>query len=365
VKCPHCQRDVKYKERSDHTCSKCQRRFALEPRDNPAKLSDDRLVRLVHKLSDGGTLLVPDDLLRHFAARKIATPRIRGKVQAIVLLPVMLYGGPIFAKLELYWAIALTVVLFVATVVYALVAPALPFPASALVSAAAFRAHLRPYAELHGGFPPGLVMYEQIRARPIPARLGPLRAVVAAPSRAVIDCLRINGVAERLEIGLLCLGDALDADRPAVVQRLRARPGLPVLLLHDASPGGCLLARDLPAKLGLQDGHRILDMGLFPKRSMLKKRLCLRRPVARGELQRLRARPALPAPGPGAPVRAMRPRRAELSEAELAWLASGATTPVEALRPADLIRRVELAVARLVPSPEVAARRLGFMSRPA
>lgn len=366
MKCPHCREELKYRDRSDKTCPKCKKKFALEPRGSVTRLSDERLRRLVAKLSDGGKLRVTDEFLRHFVARKIAVPASEGGCLPVLLVSLFLAGPvPLLASFEVYWPIAVGVVLMIAALAWAFTRPTRPFPARDLIGADEFRQQLLPYRAVYGAFPDGLVLTPEVRALPVPARPGPLRAVVVTPSRAVIDLLRVNGVHQRLEIGLLCTGDALDADRGAVLERLRARPGLPILLLHDASPGGCLLVEDLPAALGLRPEHRILDMGLFPKRSILKKRLCLRRlPPPPEQLRRLAGRPALPPPGPDARVRAMRPKRAVLTESELQWLATGATTPVEALRPADLIKRVELAVARLVPAPETVARQFGFLSRP-
>jgi hypothetical protein len=280
-------------------------------------------------------------------------------------------AAPVLAEYDqLAAAIAIPVVLFALAIYLTFGLPDKPFPATHLRSGESFRASLKPYIDLHGALPSGLLLAPEVAARPertLPR--GPMHAVVVTTSPLAIDALRINDVANRHGVGLLCLHRLDERDAPAILERLRASPDLPILLLHDASPEGCLLIDDLPARLGLRADHRIVDLGLFPRRSIAKKRLCLGVPIDSVALARLRSRAALP-PAPAADTpraRALRPRRAVLTAAELTWLATGRMTPIESLMPRDLIQRVTAAVTRLAPgesADRAAVRNFGFMTKP-
>jgi hypothetical protein len=365
MKCPHCQNDMKRRERNG-TCTKCNKKYALDPKTNDFALHDARLVKLVAKLSDGGKLLVSDDHLRHFLARKTADESGGGGcllfmltlISAVAITPELIAAG--------HTLVGVLLPLFFLTLALALTfgRKPRPFPRNKLKTTPDLRAKLREYTEVYGDLPPGLILADAIARRPercLPT--GPMHAVVVTPSVTAIDALRINGVAERHGVGLLCTTRRDDIDAQEILHRLRERPSLPILLFHDASPEGLLLAEDLPTQLSLRPEQRILDMGLFPRRSIAKKRLCLGVPVHEPSLARLRARGE---PQPGT-TRALRPKRAALADAELAWLAEGRTTPIESLMPRDLIQRVTAACARLTakqPDDRALVRDFGFMTSP-
>lgn len=365
MKCPFCRHDMKRRERSG-TCTKCHKKYALDPKTNEWALHDARLVKIVDKLSDGGKLLVSDDHLRFFLARK-TTPESGGGgcvlyvvtlISAVALSPALMSDGHTLA------AILLPLFFLGLALALTFLRKPRPFPRNKLKTTPDLRATLLVYSSVYGALPPGLVLADAIARRPercLPS--GPLHAVVVSPSATVIDALRINGVAERHGVGLLCTTRRDDADADEILRRLRDRKALPILLFHDASPEGLLLAEDLPTQLSLRPEQRILDMGLFPRRSIAKKRLCLGVPVHEPSLARLRAR----GEPQSATTRAFRRKRAALADAELAWLAQGRTTPIESLMPRDLIQRVTAACTRLAPKKSDAraiVRDFGFMTQP-
>lgn len=360
MKCPHCQNDMKRRERTG-TCTKCKKRYALDPKTNDFALHDARLVKLVHKLTDGGKLLVADEHLNYFLARKTAVATSGG---CLPLLLALMTGIACAAMADASPPIVFVApVLLLALGLYQLfIRKPRPFPRASLKPTAALRTTLDAYKSVYGALPPGLLLASDVALHPgrcVP--YGPLHAVVVSPSAAVIDSLRINDIPANLSVGLLCTTRP-HHDDAVVLQHLRSRPDLTVLLFHDASPAGCLLAEDLPNQLGLRPEHRILDMGLFPRRSIARKRLCLGVPVDPRTLARLKHR-SLPA----STTRALRPARAALTATELTWLAEGRTSPVESLMPRDLIQRVTAACARLAPKEsreQAAVRKFGFMTRP-
>lgn len=56
MKCPHCYAELRYRERSNRTCSKCRQQFVLEPKANTFKLHDLGLRELLNRLSQNGTI---------------------------------------------------------------------------------------------------------------------------------------------------------------------------------------------------------------------------------------------------------------------------------------------------------------------
>jgi hypothetical protein len=52
--CPHCDRALRRRERTDHRCGWCGRRFVFDPADDPSRISDLRVLRTAAWLSDNG-----------------------------------------------------------------------------------------------------------------------------------------------------------------------------------------------------------------------------------------------------------------------------------------------------------------------
>jgi DNA-directed RNA polymerase subunit RPC12/RpoP len=69
--CPHCNANLLYKERGGKRCSRCRKKFALEPKQNPLRLHDLRFQKLDMRLSRGGGLFYTGPQLLHQAGRKL------------------------------------------------------------------------------------------------------------------------------------------------------------------------------------------------------------------------------------------------------------------------------------------------------
>lgn len=364
MKCPHCSAELRYRERSGRRCSHCKQQFALEPRTDRLKLHDLRLRQLDQKLSAEGKLFYSADQLRYAAARKqIAAQdrstetlgrRIGRFIFSSILITIVLIGlitiTTIFPPLGLALMLAISGLLLVLLALRMLRGwhryPRVPVSADEFT-----RIVLTPYQKLYGQGLPGLIDAQQ-RARLDPGLPGPqqLRGALICADPAVRECLLANQVPTNFGLAVLPAAAPFSAPEQAQLAALRERPQLPLLLLHDASPAGCLLAQQVLPALGLAEGRRVLELGLRP-RTAFKRKL----PIL-GE----RPDPAL---------LAQLRQHGKLDAAELAWLEAGKLVPIAALSPSRLLALVEQASARLTAAAPPAAAPLrdqtvGFMNWP-
>jgi hypothetical protein len=206
----------------------------------------------------------------------------------------------------------------------------------AVVSHQEFAATLRRWQQVYGEPPRGLLP---------PGRSGtvgpsgPPRAVLVCTDDDVVAFLAAAGLVERHPVLLVADPAALDGhpSRPVVDA---ARAGLPVLVLHDADPRGCLAVPLLRAAL---PGVRVVDAGLRPR-------------IGLAASPPLRVRP------PDELVERLRAAGTDLDADELTRLAEGQVVPVAAVRPVRLLRAVERLVARETMDDHDRARAIGFLS---
>lgn len=337
--CPHCNTSLKQKERGGSRCGTCRRPFAFDPKGNPLKLHDVLVRKQVDKLSDGGRLRYSTTQFFYATTRKTiqADSGIGGSaVAAVFLLGALGCGGFGVAQgiverevegVVIYGLIVLAVIVGVPVWIH----HRRWRPIEPKVRWADFQAQvLRRWRGVYGSDPPGLVEDAGYWRPVVPPE--PTLAVLS-PDKGVLVCLAANEVPQRLGVAL--------ASRPKDLPA-----GVPVLVMHDASAVGCLLAAQLRAA---QPGRRVIDAGLRPRQVM----------SAKGAL-RLRAAPVLE------PQLAAL-RAAGLTEKELAWLARGWWSPVGALRPAVLIAKVQATVTRALAADPARgeAEKVGFMTWPA
>jgi hypothetical protein len=160
------------------------------------------------------------------------------------------------------------------------------------------------------------------------------RLAVVCPDNAVGRCLRANAVQQRLGV---CVVNAPE----------QAPPGVPLAVLHDASPQGILFAARLRAVL---PGRPVIDLGL-PLAAV----------APRSKAVRLRSRRP-----PKTVVEELR-AHAHLADSELSWLARGWWSPVAAVRPGALISMLEQAAERVEVGTDMDRRHaygVGFMTWP-
>ncbi len=388
MKCPHCLAELKYRERRDKKCPQCQKQFALEPRENALKMSDLRLRGLADRLSHQGTYRYTPAQLAHFAIRRELEPEIKkGWVwkepstfaAAITFGVVFLIGMSciLFAVAETRsLSSAMTAILFglvfglaAAGIYYQTTRSSNPYRRLLPVLETFEMTYVSPWTSVHGPLPGRTTDQEIAALRQVPLHPSRVRAVLASPVAAVLDCLRANGLPERLGLALLSTdGPYREADEH-IIALLRQNPRLPLLLIHDASVVGCLLPALLPGKWGLAPNHRVIDLGLRP-RHVKQRRLPWKREQTPQELIDLLER------------RAQTPGGLSLDKEELEWLRQGFVTSALFIPPAQLVDVVTKAVERLAARPvaapprtsaqavdpeaqaQAAARAVGFMTWP-
>jgi hypothetical protein len=338
VICPHCSRDLRYKQRGGRRCSYCRKEFALEPKTNKLGLHDVRVRKLAAKLGDDGRLRYTLPQLWFAAARKqLAVPRseLSGCGCGVVVLGVIAFvvvGGILQyrrdAVVALIVGIAVVVVLANLLLVRARRRMRTNRVITPPVSLDEFRGLVAgTWARVHGGPPPGLVNENRVAA---PVVAGPRLALVC-PDRAVLACLIVNGVPETYAMAL--------AGSPA-----HAPPNVPVIVLHDASLAGCRFAADVRAAL---PGRQVVVAGLRPSTVIAKPTMVRlkQKVIPRGQLAGL-----------------------GLTAAEVEWFVQGWWSPIAAIPPKRLLAAVAKAAARAgaAADPDRArAERLGFLSWPA
>lgn len=361
MKCPHCNTDQTYRQRGGRRCSKCKREFAFEPRTDPLKLTDMRFTQIADKLSGGGALSYSVEQLRYALSAKVV--RAQAPTAANTALGCAFFAGLIsfiligFVAGQFQIAIVVVLLIGLGGGLFAYLQRGKPFYPKLPVEPLRFeREVLDRFRKVYGHGPPGLITGERLRLldyrMPLP---GMLRGALVCPERAVLDCLRVNGVPEQTGLALIPIGAPLTPAEQDQLAVLRVRPELPLLLLHDASPAGCLLAETAAQSLNLGPQRRVIDVGLRPQTALDRKLLAVGAPPDPALIERLRA-------------------QGRLRPAELAWLAEGKVAPILAIPPKRLLAMVSRAVQRLSApaqpaaarqaTPEQQARAVGFLSWP-
>lgn len=334
--CPHCAQNLLHRERGGRRCSKCRREFALEPKESPFGLHDVRIRKLVERLQDGRGLRYTAEQL-WYAAGRVKLPdglgvfrgvrlQVSVTIAGLGLLPIFLGGLPVAAVI----AVVVVVILLVDLGLRA-VRPW--FEARATIqmptSYNTFRKEvIGRWVKVYDEPPPGVLYGNTIR----PPLLETPRYAVLCPDRSVLACLAANNVARTW--GMM-LADRIDA----------LPPGIPVLLLHDASLPG--LAFDSRARAAL--GRRAITVGLLPHTvASRKSALRLREPrLNETDVAVL--------------------RREGLPETDIEWLAAGWWSPIAAVPPAKLLTALERVVGRVEETGDPdrdRARQVGFLSWP-
>lgn len=361
MKCPHCHADQTFRQRSGRRCGKCKREFAFEPRTDPLKLTDTRFTQIAEKLSAGGTLAYSVEQLRHALSAKAVRAQAPASAQAA--LGCAFVAGAVgfilvgFVADQLLLAVGVALLIWLGGGIFWATRRGRPFYPKLPVEPLRFeREVLDRFRKVYGHGPPGLISGERLRLldyrMPLP---GMLRGALVCPERAVLDCLRTNGVPEQTGLALIPVGAPLTPAEQDQLVVLRTRPDLPLLLLHDASPAGCLLAEGVAQALNLGQQRRVIDIGLRPQTAVERKLLAVGAPPDPALIERLRA-------------------QGRLRPDELAWLAEGKVAPILAVSPKRLLAMVSRAAQRLQApdrppaarpaTPEQQAQAVGFLSWP-
>ncbi len=359
MKCPHCLAELRYRERTGRSCSYCQKTFALEPRENKLSLSDLRLRGIAERLSGKGTYRYTAQQLAHAVVFRVSIRVSKGRSQFtsflsqklitfvapfFIIIFIMLCLNFVIFRSVMFLINFLPILLIFLFVVLIMFIPMyfmffrtnpLDIKESAQALAQFETEYIAPWEQIHGPLPGRVAEKEIIALRQFHMPLSRVRAVVASFSEDVLDCLRVNGLVEQLGLALLNPRRLTDFDRD-VINLLRSRPRLPLLLIHDASLFGSLMATILRKEWELTPQHRIIDLGLHP-RHVQKLRLPWRKLRRSRELVQLFE------------WQASVPNGLKLTKAEQAWLRKGYETSVLFISPARLIKVVTKAVERAAP----------------
>lgn len=331
--CPHCRTNLKHKDRGGKTCSSCRKRFAVEPKENPLRLHDMKLMRLSQQLGGDGAYRYTVNQLWFNASRKAVAAKGGGLVAAAVLmaLPASILTCTALASdlPALLIPVALMVLGWVIYVMYRIanrrrrrIDPPMDRTSFHTVAVTGWQ-------RTYGQDLPGLVRDQQLTDLPEHSS-APVLAVLA-PDRGALAALRVNDVVNRYRVTLAHSFDQVP-------------PGVPVALLHDISAAGYHFAGQARAAFG---ERVVADLTPRPKATRTAKAaLRLRQPAPAADL-----------------VDWLRASRL-LDADEVDWLAQGWWTPIESVRSSNLIKRVAATAGRHTGPDERAAAAVGFMSWP-
>ncbi|MFE6872799.1 hypothetical protein ACFVFS_40500 [Kitasatospora sp. NPDC057692] len=374
--CPHCEARLPARERTGRVCGRCRQPFALEPKTTRG-LHDLRLRRAVERLGDGGRVVLTVEQLR-WAFHGSGTPgHVPGKPPTGRPVPPTYENPAVMAALVVAGAALLTGAGYLLTLPIGFVVLSLTMGGFGLIalyagvtelvrlprrrgqlaahqraelawqernerqkqeearwtsplghggtwSAAEFRRSVvERWIAVHGALPAGVV--EESAVRPA-APVGPPALAVLCPDPTVTAFLHANGFPERYRAVLVATPGELPED-------------LPVVVLHDASPQGCLLAAE--ARAARPDGT-VVDAGVSARAVLAagERAVQLYEHQLRAPLEeRLRRLPAL-------------------TEGERAWFGRGLWSPLAAQPPKRLLAVAERAAERAL------QRHVGFLSWP-
>lgn len=337
MKCPHCQAELRYRERSNRTCSKCRQPFALEPKANAFKLHDLGLRDLLNRLSQNGTIRLTSEqvlgaLLRRRQAKKSGFPC--GLYVLATIVAAFLFGI-INAALNLPAFFIIIPVMFAWIITGYLATRVSHSPR--LPSLSNFEETiLRPW-NLKYGRPPWLIMNDEAIALSMmqpPIHPNAVNMAILCPSAAVRAFIVANELPQRF--GMIALPAVINAAQEPWLRAVRERR-VPVYVLHEASFNGCLLVRDVYQLWQLPVDHPVIDLGINPRDILESKNLLVMKVKPDANLINK--------------VIAF----TRLQSSEIDWLKQGHVAPLYGLPPARLL-------AMLMASGK--AGQVGFMSWP-
>ncbi|PDW01508.1 hypothetical protein [Candidatus Viridilinea mediisalina] len=337
---------------------------------NTLKLHDLRLQQLAEKLSANGTLVYGIEHLHYAAVRKLVTSPsaansfIKRALQLLTLGIICFIVGCVVLDViannpaaGIPILMGAMLIVGIGLIVWVLRAERRRYPPLPISVAQFTKQIIKPYYEVYGSMPQGLLDDQQRNrlSSELPAPQN-LRGAVVCPNRTMCEVLLANGVPDRFGLAVLPAHEPFNPAEQAHLEQLRQQPRLPLLLLHDASPQGCLWATQALATLGLTAApeRRVVALGLRPRTVLKRNVMTLKAKPNEAILQQLQ-------------------QGGKLTAEELAWLQAGNYTPITVLPPARLlalIERVRLrpltppAAPQSEPAPEQVAQAIGFMSWP-
>lgn len=375
MKCPHCGLDLKQTERPNYTCSFCSKKFALDPKGNMFQLHDVLFDKIIEQLHKGGRWYYTLDQLRHRAGRKAARAKLASRKGCLPFVLILGFlactignissPGPLASFIWGLIVLVLMLLMIFSPYIF-------PFTSRLPLDLTEFSQGVMARWRLVYRTPTNLLDEYAIKnlddSTPPPDYV---RAVVACPERDVLVCLRANDAPRKLNIQLVPTTRPFSPTEQATLARLQREPELPLLLLHDASPQGCLLPQTIIPSLGLRSQHNIVDLGLRPSQAIKEKMMILGTPLDKNMIALLKKHQTGQPPPADAPFT----RGIALSKKEVKWLKRGFYTPILSVTPVRLVKMIYDALQQVAPrsappppDPEEQAQKqakaIGFMTWP-
>ncbi|MFE7564488.1 hypothetical protein [Kitasatospora sp. NPDC057500] len=374
--CPRCEARLLARERTGLICGRCRQPFALEPKLTKG-LQDLRLKRTVERLGDGGRVLLtveqlrwahqergrPSPLPRRVPPGRLPSPHFDGVADVSLGLGLGVVSLVVAYVLAVHvpFAIVITVLaaLFGLGLLATMAKPALrlarrrrimdrwkqadlvweeqrdalwreqeewttPLAERTAWPVAVFRGTVVDrWVQVYGGLPAGVV--EDSAVTPV-APQGPPALAVLCPDPTVAAFLYANAFPERHGALIVATPGDLPGD-------------LPVVVLHDASPQGCLLVAEVRAA---RPERPVVDAGLSARAVL----------TAQDRAVHLYAHQRRE------PLEELLRGLPRLTGAERAWYAAGLWSPLAAVPPKRLLAMAERAAERAL------NRHVGFLSWP-
>ncbi len=319
--CPHCRVNVKYKERSNLICSKCQKIFAFEPKTHPLLLHDVLFKKIVNKLSKNNTLYFTPQQLQFAVSRK----KIKNSLSTFwLIIPAIITS--IIAGI-IYFPAAIIVILFwIVLIIF------LAIRAKKYISLPQDFTHfnlfvLDRWKEIYGKYPDKLILKDTIFDK----FDFELNGILICQESEIATCLTVNHATKNL---------AIITNYNLLNDLLRQHTTLPVFVLHDASSDGHQFYEKIKQRFSNQT--KVFDIGLRPQ-TVLKSNLIKFRD--KGKVNNFK----------------------HLTAEENIWLNDGYYTPLFTLRPEKLIQYVTKQIenrAKVVTTENIEekAKSIGFMT---
>jgi hypothetical protein len=268
LKCIHCDRDVRYKDRRDGRCDGCRKPFAFEPQRRDL-FTDRAFQNALETLTGRGRLRFGIEHLYWELARR-RTRKQRGLFVgcSVVSLGVALMLGFLATSANRDLGFFAMGALGLSLWMFLLVRS--PGRASRDLSLEQFNKAWTRWNEVHGR-PGEAIQREPRRQKPREAAEPDLydysfdRVVICDRARTV-DLLVANNFHFENNCAVLSIAGYPEAVFAPVRAMLKRNPRLEVFALHDATPFGCRVAERLATDPEWFKGHRrVVDVGLRPR----------------------------------------------------------------------------------------------------
>lgn len=336
MKCPHCYAELRYRERSNRTCSKCKQQFALEPKANEYKLHDLSLRDLFKRLSNNGAIrFTSEQALGAALRRQKSTTGFPCGLYILATIIAAFLFGMVNIVLEIS-AFFIVIPVILAWIIIGYLSTRMQ-QSKRLLSLTNFEDRIIKPWMLKYGRPEGLILNEEaikLSLMSPPIHPSATKMAILTPSAAVRAFIVANELPQRF--GMIALPPQINANHEPWLRAVRERR-LPVYVLHEASLNGCLLVRDVYQLWQLPVDHPVIDLGINPRDVLVTKNQLVMRVKPDPELlQKVTA-------------------FTRLQSGEIDWLKQGNVAPLYGIPPARLLAML-LAGGR--------AGKVGFMSWP-